>query len=113
MLRALVAEGSFPNTNCMSEHGGVLARAIVVEPCRMEPGISQQLRATLRQRLVRAAGQVPFLETDRFEHVCGNCDVLGLSRVGCARQGQLIVSPADRVRDARCDDRRRLHRLGT
>ena len=79
----------------------------------MEPGISQQLRAPLRQRLVRAAGQVPFLETDRFEHVRGNCDVLGLSGVRCACQRQLIVSPADRVRNPRCDERRRLHRLGT
>jgi hypothetical protein len=52
-----------------------------VEPGGAPPGLAQEARAAVSERLVRAAGEVALLESDRGEHRFGDRDVLGLAAV--------------------------------
>ena len=106
---ALVAQRGRAGVDGVGEHGRVLSRAVVVETRGMVTGILQRLRAALRQRLMRPACEVAFLQADRLEHLRGDRDVLGLSRVRRACERELVVAPPERVQRPGCDERRRLH----
>jgi hypothetical protein len=61
---------------------------------------------------VGAAGEIPFLEAEVAEHSLDQRDVLRLSAVGRARDGELLVTPTQRVESARGQKREHLKWLG-
>ena len=63
------------------------------------------------QRLVRAACEVAFLESDRREHPCREIHVLRLAAMGCARQRELLAAPSACIEATRFDKREELKRL--
>ena len=68
--------------------------------------------AARRERLVRAAREVAFLESDVTEHRGRNRDVFRLAAMRRTRQRQLIVAPRQVIDRARCHQRHGQERLG-
>ena len=91
MFGALVALVRPPGNVCAREHGGVLARTVVMQPRRALAGFTNDTRPAWRQRLVRAAGEVALLEAEVAQHGLGDHDVLRFASVGRAGQRELVV----------------------
>ena len=63
------------------------------------------------KRLVRAAGEIAFLEAELGEHPLDDRDVLGLAAVRGAGERELLVAPLEGVEAARLEKRHHLERL--
>ena len=75
-------------------------------------GFSHDLRAPLRRRIVRAAGEIAFLEPDVAKHPFDDGNVLRLSTMRRAGDRELLVAPAERIKSARAEKWNYLKRFG-
>jgi hypothetical protein len=86
------------------EHPGVFSGAVVVQACGRQPCLVHEAHTPSRQRLMRAACEITFLEADRFEHASRELDVLRFPTVRRAREGELLAPPSAGVEAARFDE---------
>lgn len=78
------------------QHGRMFAGTVVMQTGEWTR-LTRQPRPACRQGLVWAAGQRRWIQPQSGKHARGNRDMLRLSAVGGAGQGQLVVSPSERV----------------
>lgn len=83
-----------------------------MQPRRPGPGLSKDALSASRQRVVRTAGEVAFLEPQVSEHPVSDGNVLRFTPVGRARERQLIVSPLELIETTGVEERHDLKELG-
>ena len=74
--------------------------------------LAQQLHSPRRERVVRTAREISFLEADVLEHRLRDRDVLGFAAVRGTGERQLIVTPMKRIESAGLQQPHRLKWLG-
>lgn len=82
------------------EHRRVLAGAVVVDTARMLTTLTKDLRPAGRRRIVWAAGEVAFFESEVTQHLLYDRDMLGLATVRAARYRELFIAPPKGVEPA-------------
>jgi hypothetical protein len=112
MIRSLITFDRPALVTRKRQHGCVFARAVVVNPRGPGTGLIEQMRAPRRERLVRATGEITFLEADVREHLLDDIDVLGLAAMRCTRERELLISPTECVESSRFEEGDDLEWLG-
>ena len=74
-----------------------------MQPGRRETRVPDSARATSRQRFMRSAGEIAFLELEGLQHAGSDRQVFRLAAMGGAGQGEFVVTPDQLIEAARLE----------